>query len=289
LDDQKQGKKPVLFLILTFLLTWGLWLPSILTGLGIDLGINAETYTAITVPIGAFMPLIVALALVIKQKGWKGGWDFFRQAFDLKVKPIFLVAAFAIPLVIHIVSHYLALLFGFPVATTLFPASLGIPSIIIAIPYFLLMLIIGGGQEEFGWRGYSQGPLQDRMGVIPASLLIGLVWGVWHLPLWVMPGDGHSTYSFIAFLVMTTSISIVYGWLYNASNRKLVTVIVFHAMSNTAAPLLPFLIQQEGTPENAYWVYAAINVLAAVIAGFFILKSKKNKLETQTIQRVTIP
>ncbi len=285
MNDQKQAKKPVLFLIFTFIFTWGLWLPSILAGFGVDLGIDAQTYTAITVPIGAFVPLLVALALVIKQNGWRGGWDFFRQAFDLKVKPVYLLAAFAIPLIIHILSHYLAPLLGFPVADTLFPASLGIPAIIIAIPYFFLMLIIGGGQEEFGWRGYAQGPLQKRMGVIPASLLIGLVWGLWHLPLWIMPGDGHSTYPYIAFLIMTTSISIVYGWLYNASKQKLVTVIIFHAMSNTAAPLLPFLIAKEGVPETAYWVYAAINVLAAVIVSFVIVKAeKKTMLETPAME-----
>ena len=284
MNDQKQVKKPVLFFIFTFVFTWGLWLPSILAGLGIDIVIDAETYTAITVPIGAFAPLLVALALVIKQKGWQGGWDFFRQAFDLKIKPIYLIAAFVIPLIIHILSHYLALVLGFPVADTLFPANLGIPSILIAIPYFFLMLIIGGGQEEFGWRGYAQEPLQKRMGVIPASLLIGFVWGLWHLPLWFMPGDGHSTYPYIAFLIMTTSISIVYGWLYNASHKKLLTVIIFHAMSNTAAPLLPFLIAKEGVPETAYWVYAAINVLAAVIVGFVIVKAeKKNMDETSAI------
>jgi membrane protease YdiL (CAAX protease family) len=283
LDTQKQDKKPIRFLIFTFIFTWGLWLPSILTGLGLDLGIDAKTYTAITVPIGAFMPLLVALALVIKQHGWQGGWKFFRQAFDLKVKPILLIAAFIIPLIIHILSHYLAPLLGFPVADTLFPAEMGIPSILIAIPYFFLMLIIGGGQEEFGWRGYAQEPLQKHMGVIPASLLIGLVWGLWHLPLWVMPGDGHSTYPYIAFLIMTTSISIIYGWLYNASNQKLITVIIFHAMSNTAAPLLPFLIQKEGIPENAYWVYAAINVLAAIIVGFVILRNEKKLKETPAL------
>jgi len=284
LDDQKQSRKPFKFLIFTFIFTWGLWLPSILTGLGIDLGIDAETYTAVTVPIGAFAPLVVALALVIQQQGFQGGWKFFRQAFDLRVKPFYLVAALVIPLIIHALSHYLAPLLGFPVADTLFPASLGAPSILIAIPYFFLMLIIGGGQEEFGWRGYAQVPLQKRMGVIPASLLIGLVWGIWHLPLWVMPGDGHSTYPFLAFLIMTTSISVVYGWLYNASHQKLATVIIFHAMSNTAAPLLPFLLLESGTPERAYWVYAAINVLAAVIVGLILIKSVENKLETQTIQ-----
>ena len=285
MENQKQAKRPVLFLIFTFVFTWGVWLPSILAGFGVDLGIDAKTYTTITVPIGAFVPLLVALALVIQQKGWRGGWDFFRQAFDFKVKPVYLIAAFVIPLIIHLLSHTLARLLGFPVADTLFPVNSGIKSILMAIPYFFLMLIIGGGQEEFGWRGYAQAPLQNRMGIIPASLLIGLVWGLWHWPLWVMPGDGHSTYPFIAFLIMTTSISVVYGWLYDASHQKLVTVIIFHAMSNTAAPLLPFLIAKEGVPETAYWIYAGINVLAAVIVGFVIIKAKKKtKLDAQALQ-----
>jgi uncharacterized membrane protein len=54
--------------------------------------------------------------------------------------------------------------------------------------------------------------------------------------------------------------------------------MIFHAMSNTAAPLLPFLIMKEGITENAYWVYTAINVIAALIFGFVILQDeKKNK------------
>jgi membrane protease YdiL (CAAX protease family) len=136
------------------------------------------------------------------------------------------------------------------------------------------MLLIGGGQEEFGWRGYAQLPLQKRFGVLPASLLIGVIWGLWHLPLWAMPGDRHSTYSFLAFVLMTTSISVVYAGLYNGSGRKLAIAMFFHAVSNTAAPLLPFLLWEEGKPETAYWLYAGVNVLAALVAAYFIQRQK---------------
>ena len=275
MDNHQRDRNPTLFFILTFLFSWGLWFPSILTRLGINLGINATTYTSITVPIGAFAPLFTALTLVVRQHGWKEGWNFFRQAFDFKVKPFYLIAAFVIPILIHATSHYLAPLMGFNVADSLFPKDLQVPPIILSIPYFFLMLLIGGGQEEFGWRGYALPPLQKSLGVIPASLLIGSFWGIWHLPLWVMPGDGHSTYPFFAFLIMTTSISLIYSWLYNASNQKLVTVIIFHAISNTAAPLLPFLLMKDGKPETAYWVYAGINLLAAVIAGIHIQKTQQ--------------
>ncbi|MEN8243006.1 MAG: type II CAAX endopeptidase family protein, partial [Chloroflexota bacterium] len=271
----QQNRKPALFFILTFLYSWGIWLPSILTGLGVDLGLDGTAYTAVTVPIGAFAPLFAAITLVVKQHGWKEAGRFLRQVFDFKVKPIFIILALGIPIVIHAIAHYLAPALGFEVANTLLPENLPVSPLVLSIPYFFLMLLIGGGQEEFGWRGYALDPLQERLGVIPASLLIGLIWGIWHLPLWVMPGDGHSTYPFLAFLIMTTSISVVYSWLYNASNKKLIVALLFHAMSNTAAPLLPFLLWEEGKPENGYWVYAGVNVVAALIAFVFIKRQKR--------------
>ncbi len=274
----QQNRTPIYFFILTFLYSWGIWLPSILVGLGVNLNIDAVTYTAITIPIGAFAPLLAALTLIIKRHGWKEAWIFLKQGFNFKVKPVYFVLAILIPLVIHTIAHYLSPLIGFEVAQTLLPDNLPVPPIVLAIPYFFLMLIIGGGQEEFGWRGYALDPLQKKFGTIPASLLIGLIWGLWHLPLWVMPGDGHSTYPYIAFVIMTTSISLVYSWLYNASGKKMIVALFLHAMSNTAAPLIPFLHMQEGKPETAYWVYAGVNLIAGLICAFLILKNKEIKV-----------
>lgn len=209
MDNHRKNRKPVLFFMLTFLLSWGIWLPSILAGLGFDLKLDASSYTSVTVVVGAFAPLFAAFALVVKQYSWKEGWNFIRQAFNFKIKPIYLIAAIILPLTIHAAVHYLAPVMGFEVADTLFPKDLPFSPIVVSIPYFFLMVLIGGGQEEFGWRGYALAPLQKRLGVIPASLLIGLVWSIWHLPLWIMPGDGHSTYPYLAFVIMTTSISVV--------------------------------------------------------------------------------
>ena len=183
MDAHRKDRNPTLFFILTFLFSWGIWIPSILVGLGVNLALDAPAYTAVVIPIGAFAPLFAALALVIKQHGRKEGWNFIRQVFDFKVKPKYLLFALIIPIIIHAIAHYLAPLMGFEVADTLLPKDLPVSPIILSIPYFFLMLLIGGGQEEFGWRGYALAPLQKRLGVIPASLLIGSIWGIWHLPL----------------------------------------------------------------------------------------------------------
>jgi len=277
MTTQGTKRNPWKFFLLTFAYSWILWIPSVLDGIGVKLPFNVTGYSTVVVIIGAFAPLFATITLLGRESGWKGIKAFFKQAFDFRIKPLYIIIALALPLVIHAIAHYLAPIFGFEVAQTLFPADISTSPIVLAIPYFILMLIIGGGQEEFGWRCFAQEPLQRKLGVIPASLLIGLIWGFWHLPLWFMAGDGHSSYSFLAFVLMTTSISLMYAWLYNSSGKKLLVVIIFHAMNNTAAPLIPFLHGIEGKPESAYWVYAAVNVLIGIIFAFILNKEQKKK------------
>jgi len=273
--NQHKTRDPWKFFLLTFAYSWVIWIPSVLDGIGIELPFSVAGYSTVVVIIGAFAPLMAAITLVAREEGWKGMRAFFGQALDFHIKPVYLVLALALPLLIHLIAHYLALAVGLDVAKTLFPTDTSLAPLVLAIPYFILMLVLGGGQEELGWRGYAQEPLQEKIGVIPASLVIGVIWGIWHLPLWFMAGDLHSAYSFLAFVMMTTSISIIYAWLYNSSGKKLIVVIFFHAMNNTAAPLLPFLHGIEGKPESAYWIYVAVNVLFGIIFAYLLVKGKK--------------
>lgn len=275
MTNHHKNRDPWKFFLLTFAYSWVIWIPSVLDGLGIKLPFRVAGYSTVVVIIGAFAPLLAAITLVVREEGWKGTNVFFRQALDLHIESVFLVVALALPILIHVIAHYLALAVGLDVATTLFPTETPVAPVVLAIPYFILMLVIGGGQEEFGWRGYAQEPLQEKIGVIPASLVIGVIWGIWHLPLWFMTGDLHSAYSFLAFVMMTTSISIMYAWLYNSSGKKLIVVMFFHAMNNTAAPLLPFLHGIEGKPESAYWIYAAVNVIFGFIFAYILVRGSK--------------
>jgi len=277
MTNNQNNRSPWKFFLLTFAYSWLIWIPSVLDGLGLELPFNVAEYSTVVVIIGAFAPLMAAITLVAGDGGWKGIKSFLGQALDFHIKPVYLILALVLPLVIHVIAHYLAYAVGLDVAQTLFPTEISIAPVILAIPYFLLMLVIGGGQEEFGWRGYAQEPLQEKIGVIPASLVIGVIWGIWHLPLWFMAGDLHSAYSFLAFVIMTTSISIMYAWLFNSSGKKLIVVMFFHAMNNTAAPLLPFLHGIEGKPERAYWIYVAVNVIFGIIFAFVLVKRSKLK------------
>jgi len=275
MTNHHKNRNPWMFFLLTYAYSWIIWTPSVLDGIGIKLPFSVSGYSTAVVIIGAFAPLLAAITLVGREDGWKGIKAFIGEALDFHIKPAYLILALSLPLIIHGIAHYLALAVGLDVANTLFPAEISIAPIVLAIPYFILMLLIGGGQEEFGWRGYAQEPLQEKFGVIPASFVIGVIWGTWHLPLWFMRGDLHSAYSFIAFVMMTTSISLMYAWLYDSSGKKLIVVMFFHAMNNTAAPLLPFLHGIEGKPESAYWIYAAVNVIIGLIFAYILARGSK--------------
>lgn len=144
-----------------------------LDGIGIELPFDVTEYSIVVVIIGAFAPIMAAITLIARDAGWKGTKAILGQALDFHFKPIYLVIALALPVLIHAVAHYLAPAVGLDVAKTLFPTETSVAPIVLAIPYFTLMLVIGGGQEEFGWRGYAQEPLQRKIGVIPASLVNG--------------------------------------------------------------------------------------------------------------------
>lgn len=275
MTNHQTARNPWKFFLLTFAYSWIIWIPSVLDGIGVELPFSVAGYSTLVVVIGAFAPMMAAITLVAQSSGWKGTKAFLGQALDFRFKPVYLLIALALPLFIHAIAHYLARAVGLDVAPTLFPPEISVAPVILAIPYFVLMLIIGGGQEEFGWRGYAQEPLQAKIGVIPASLVIGVIWGIWHLPLWFMAGDMHSAYSFLAFVIMTTSISLIYAWLYNASGKKLVIVLVFHAMNNTAAPLLPFLHGIAGKAESAYWIYAVVNAVIGLVFAYLFTKDQK--------------
>lgn len=272
-----EARSPFMFFILTFVYSWGLWLPIIFIASGESIGENGLAIVGILEVLGGFAPLVAALTLVVRKHGWKESWRFILQVFDFRTKPVYYLLALAIPLVIHFVAHYLAPLFNLDVADTLIPEDfmIGVPRWVLAIPYFIFIGVLGGGQEEYGWRGYAQQPLQKRYGVIPASLLIGFVWGMFHLPLWFIPGDPHGTYSFPAFVAQTISVSLIYALLYNASGQKLIIPVIFHAMWNTAMPLLPSFHMIDAKPETAYWVFAGVNIIAGLVAAYLIYRRRE--------------
>jgi len=99
--------------------------------------------------------------------------------------------------------------------------------------YFAVTLFLAGSIEELGWRGFMQPRLQRRFRAVTASAVIGIVWGLWHVPL-MLAGAGTFA-GFQDYILMTIAMSVVLGWLYNNTDGALPVVMVTHAASNMAS------------------------------------------------------
>jgi uncharacterized protein len=105
---------------------------------------------------------------------------------------------------------------------------------------FLPLLILGPLSEEIGWRGYALGRLQTRWNSLTSSLIIGLVWALWHFPLFMMVGTSQYELRipFIGFMAGIISSSILYTWLYNNTHQSLWSAILLHWLFTCASQVL---------------------------------------------------
>lgn len=105
------------------------------------------------------------------------------------------------------------------IATALFSLHAG---------FFVSLFLRGALGEELGLRGFALPYLQARMSPFRASLIIGVLWGAWHLPVLI----GRDLLSVVAFSLLSIGLAMLFTWLFNGSGGSLIPVLLFHAGQN---------------------------------------------------------
>ena len=226
-----------------------LWLPLVgsgpLTGLGF-----------VPVLLGSLVPSAVAIVLIAVLHGRDGVRRVLRRLLMWRVG----------------IGWYLAVV----LLSTLLIAAVGLsvllggeaPAVAATIPgvafLFLFSIFPGSsGGEEIGWRGFALPRLQAAHSALAASLVRRAVWGVYHLPLFLIGTNNRPFDLFLPFALSCVTISIFYTWMYNGTGGSLLIVILFHATSNL--PLTIFLEPLKGQVLQPYWIYVALLTVAAAI------------------------
>ncbi|HEX9333415.1 MAG TPA: CPBP family intramembrane glutamic endopeptidase [Anaerolineales bacterium] len=212
------------FFVLVFILSIPFWVLGIIYPIQLLPGLPISA-------LGAFTPALGAIILTYKYEHLSGVLQLLQRSFDfkrIKNKNWFLVILLANP-------GIAVLAYGIIWATGE-PLTIPAPVTLAIFPMFAFFFI-GALGEEIGWSGYATEPLQHRCGTVTASILLGLVWAVFHfIPLM----QAHRSAEWIAWWSLgTISLRMIMTWLYIHSGRSVFGAAIFHAMINLSWQLFP--------------------------------------------------
>lgn len=143
-----------------------------------------------------------------------------------------------------------------------------------------------GGLEEFGWRGYISPYLEKKYGLIVGGLILGIIWGIWHLPLWF--GEfGRPNAILFPFMLGVIGLSYFFSWIIKISGNRLLAGIVAHGINNIFMSIFAFDGDSSNTNNIVVtWIfYSLILIIGIIIVVIRTNKSKKimgNALLNQT-------
>lgn len=249
----------MLFVLFTYILTWAVEIPLALTKHGYaSIHISKSLQTICTLS-----PGIIALILTGVLSKWAGLKTLFREVVKWRVKFKWYIIIIILSIVLCGLSLFLFnSIFGQinkpePAYNFLF--------------YFILILPLSALWEELGWRGFLLPILQEKYSPLKASMIIGFVWGLWHLPIYLAIdpyGDKTIIFFFIMF-IGCFALSTITTWLYNSTRGSLFICILFHNAVNTSAAYFYGNLKGHEFRPFIFWV-----ILLGVSAILICFKTK---------------
>jgi CAAX protease family protein len=150
------------------------------------------------------------------------------------------------------------------------------PLWLLILPAFVFLLL-ANFEEELGWRGYALPQIQARSGAVVGSLIVGVLWGVWHLPLFLDKDAIQGGIPFGWFMLSVISISVVMTWIYNNTAGSLLLATITHASTNLTTIVLPLQPPLTGQrrPLLIYFVLTAAAAIVVIAIGGLRRASKQ--------------
>lgn len=245
----------VWFYILAFGIAWLGWIPAALGSRGVT-PFDAPYFQMLLI-LPAVAPALAAAIVTRATYGAAASNDLFRALVRWRVGPAwYLVAVFG-PVVLLLAGQVVTNVLGLADVP---PAPQGelVPLVIAA----LVTSLLSNPWEEVGWRGFALPYLQQRHTALVATLIVGVLWGAWHLPIFFWTGNPMSAYPFLPWFAGTVAVAFIYTWLYNSAAGSLLPVTLFHIVLNTLSVVIT------GTSITALaTVYALVALVLIVVFG----------------------
>lgn len=249
-----------LYFGVAYAFSWLFWVPQALASAGLLLvpSFFAEFLFSPFNP-AAFGPLVAAFLLTYLDEGVRGLKILLKRGVYYRFRKIWYIPIFLLFLAMTGGALLLAVLSG----ETLPELSALSNPFIIAVIFVYIFFLGGPFQEEWGWRGYALNRLQARWNALVSSLILGVLWGAWHLPLFFIEGTIQSQTPIWGFMILIISGTILFTWIYNNTGGSILAVMLFHTMNNLSFFIFPTLQTMLG---GLYLIVLNIIIASAVLA-----------------------
>ena len=236
----------VLFFVITFAVTWALFLPLVLRLF------SRQSDEGNLLSLGIMAPTLTAFVLTALVSGRAGAGRLWRRGTHWRVAVRWYALVLGGPGLVYGACLAIGAALGIPAPA----ADLSSEALVSAVVAGLL----AGISEEFGWSGFAFPALQARYGFLWAGVVVGLTVALWHLPFFFTPGLPHYSASFPLFLAAGIPLRTLFGWIYNGATGSVLLMILFHGSWNAWADILspPLAV-----PEPSWLAFIAILWVAA--------------------------
>jgi uncharacterized protein len=237
------------FYVLTYAVTWTLWAPLV-----VFRGQIPGPLAFVLLVLGSNVPSVLGVLFVAILRGRSGVVTLLRRLLHARIGLRWYLAVLALSMIAPLAIG-VSILFG--------GATPVVGMTILGVLSFFLISIFPGSAlgEELGWRGFVLPRMQARHSALKASLIIGILWGSWHLPLWLTGNESHPISLFVPFVIAVIASSVMYTWLYNNTGGSLFIVVLFHATSNLPITILISPMGSRGA--QPFLIYVALMIVAA--------------------------
>lgn len=239
----------ITFFVAVYLLTWFFWGTS---------AAQARGWISFHLPqsLGYWIGLTVATLLVTGlTSGWIGIREVLNRVFRWKVNPLWYLAAAGLTLVICVVAIVIDLALGDP---SPLDTNQNVKSLLGEITFSIFFFTM---TEELAWRGFALPRIQENHPPLKASLILGVLWALWHTPLFLIPGTFQSGIPYFGFFLLTVAESILTTWIFNHARGSALLTGIFHAIGDVTIVVL-------GVMTNGLtllWLFIIVQWICAVV------------------------
>src|SRR6266542_3756673 len=271
----------MLFFMLTFLVTWAFWFAGAALPGGFAAGGQLRTgLPTLLFYLGVFSPALVGIALTSWEMGADGVRALLSRLFKADVGAQWYVFAITSMAVAKLVAAVASRFF-----TGTWP-RFGGSAVLLMVAATIFSTVVGGqAGEEVGWRGYALPRMAQRLGLSSASILLGMLWAAWHLPLFYIAGTDTAGQSFPLYLAKVTALSVAIAWVYWKTNGSLLLTMLMHAAINNMSDIVPSIPRTPANPMLPWnpafgWITAIVLWIPAV---FFLVAMRSATLADDAI------